>query len=354
MESASDCKVARGEFRQRQLWQSTLPLGRDVARQVRRYATRNVADSVPLVGTSCGSPAGIPFAFSDPGRTVERLDPFDPEHANHTLLICGKGGSGKTMTANVILARLLAHGARAFVLDRAGHYELLTRMVDGAQQIALGADDAPYAVNPWDVPDPREVSREKIAFLISLHGLLMGEEGLARAEVAQLGEAIRAVYQRAATLEGELPRESLLREELLAMAEHNQARGAVDLAALLRNLATRLSEFCGQGSYAYLLDRPTTVAPDSPLVVFDTRRCPADVLRPVMFAVMEYVTRTVERHWADPARRGDRPLRRALGDADRRGLARRRTGADRRVRQRPRPPRAPPRAGADRDEPAAV
>src|SRR5215210_3330082 len=82
------------------------------------------------------------------------------------------------------------------------------------------------------------------------------------------------------------------------MAEHNQARGAVDVAALLRNLATRLSEFCGQGSYAYLLDRPTTVAPDSPLVVFDTRRCPADVLRPVMFAVMEYVTRTVERHWA--------------------------------------------------------
>ena len=118
------------------------------------------------------------------------------------------------MTANVILARAIAHGARAFVLDRAGHYELLTRLVDGAQQIVLGADDSPYAVNPWDVPDPREVSREKIAFLISLHALLMGDEGLGKAEIAQLGEAIRAVYAKAATLEHATPRESMLREEL--------------------------------------------------------------------------------------------------------------------------------------------
>ena len=89
LESASDCRVNRGEFRQPELWQSTLPLGRDVARRTRKYATRNVGDTVPLVGTSCGSPTGIPFAFSEPGRTVERLNPYDPEHANHTLLVCG-------------------------------------------------------------------------------------------------------------------------------------------------------------------------------------------------------------------------------------------------------------------------
>ena len=358
LESASDCKVNRGEFRQAELWASTLPLGRDVARRTRKYATRNVGDTVPLVGTACGSPTGIPFAFSDPGRTVERLNPYDPEHANHTLLICGKGGSGKTMTANVILARAIAHGARAFVLDRAGHYELLSRLVDGAQQIVLGADDSPYAVNPWDVPDPREVSREKIAFLISLHALLMGDEGLGKAEIAQLGEAIRAVYAKAATLEGATPRESLLREELVAMAEHNQRHGAVDVAALLRNLAMRLNEYCGEGTYAYLLDRETTVPADSPLVVFDTRRCPTDVLRP------GDVRADGVRHPHRRARTGRRsgPLdgsrraavRGALDHADRRGLAHRRARADRRVRQRPRPPRPPPRARADRDEPAAL
>ena len=50
---------------------------------------------VPLVGTQCGSPTGVPFAFADPGRTVERLNPYDPEHANHTMVISGRSGSGK-------------------------------------------------------------------------------------------------------------------------------------------------------------------------------------------------------------------------------------------------------------------
>ncbi len=72
----------------------------------------------------------------------------------------------------------------------------------------------------------------------------------------------------------------MLRDELLAMADYHQRDGAHELAALCRSLATRLSEWCGEGSYAYLLDRPTTVPADSPLVVFDTRRCPQDVLRP--------------------------------------------------------------------------
>ena len=142
------------------------------------------------------------------------------------------------------------------------------------------------------------MSREKLAFLLSLHTLMMGDEGLGKTELAQLGEAIRAVYARAATLENARPRESMLRDELLAMADHHQRDGAAELAALVRNLATRLSEWCGDGTYAYLLDRETTVPTDSPLVVFDTRRCPQDVLRPVMFSIMEYVTGTVERHWA--------------------------------------------------------
>ena len=69
----------------------------------------------------------------------------------------------------------------------------------------------------------------------------------------------------------------------------------------------RLGEFCGDGTYAYLLDRPTTVPVDSPLVVFDTRRCPQDVLRPVMFAILEYVTATVERHWDAHKQRAAEP-----------------------------------------------
>jgi len=295
IESAGDCKVSRGEFHQHPLWCSSLPLGRDLHRKARKYPTVNAADMVPLTGTKCGSPTGVPFAFADPGRTVELMNPYDEEHANHTLVISGRSGSGKTMTANVLLSRCLAAGARGFVIDRAGHYETLTRLLDGAQQVEIGADDSPYSLNPWDVPDPTKVSREKIAFLLALHQVIMG--GLDARQIGMIGAAIRAVYAKAAALSGSQPRESMLQDELRAQAKEAQDQVAVDVAATLRNLADRLSEYCGQGTYAYLLDRATTVPADAPLVVFDTRRCPESELRLVMFALMEYITTSVERHW---------------------------------------------------------
>src|SRR5881392_4449100 len=148
--ASSDARVNLGQLRQLELWQSTLPLGRDVARLTRKYVTRHVGDTVPLVGTACGSPSGIPFAFAEPGRTVERINPFDPAHDNATLLVSAKSGGGKTHAVNVLLARLLARGAQGFVLDRAGHYQFLTRLVPGAEHIALGGDEGDHAINPWD------------------------------------------------------------------------------------------------------------------------------------------------------------------------------------------------------------
>ena len=65
IESAADCKVDRGEFRQRELWTSTLPLGRDVARrtpqvrhpQRRRHASRwSAPAAAPRPGSRSRSP----------------------------------------------------------------------------------------------------------------------------------------------------------------------------------------------------------------------------------------------------------------------------------------------------------
>jgi hypothetical protein len=296
LESAGDCKVTTGTFRQQQLWESVLPLGRDVAAQVRKYPTVNAADMLPLVGTQCGSPTGIPFAFADPGRTIELLNLYDERHPNHTMLIAGRSGAGKTLTANLMMARCLAAGARGFVIDRAGHYETLSRLIDGAQQIEIGAESSPYALNPWDVPDPTKVAREKVAFLIALHQLMMGR--LDGQQLGMLASGIRAVYGKAAALASR-PTESMLREELHAQADDAQNAGAPEIAATLRTLADQLAEYCGDGTYAYLLDRSTTVPLDSPLVIFDTRACPESQLQLVMFQLMEYVTGTVQRHWAN-------------------------------------------------------
>ena len=306
IETALDCRVQRGEFQQRELWESSLPLGRDVARRVRKYASRNVGDLLPLVGTSCGSLSGVPFAFSEPGRTLELLNPYDQVHANQVLLISGRSGSGKTMCANLIVSRCVAHGARAFVLDRAGHYTVLADVIEGAREVEIGADTSKYAINPWDVEDPTNPPREKIAFLVSLHSVMMGEEGLTTLARAQLGAAIRAVYARAAAQDAD-PRESMLREELLDREQRERSAGSTEIAAVLRQLAEQLGEFCGDGAYAYLLDCETNVPADAPLIVFETRRCPEAVLKPVMFSIVEYVTRAIEAHRADQRRRASGP-----------------------------------------------
>lgn len=307
--SASDCRIDAGKHQQRDLWRSTLPLGLDVAARKRKYAVRNVGDTTPLLGVGVGSPDGIPLAYTQPGRTLEKWNPYDREHANPVCLVTGRSGSGKTVLCNTLLGRAIAHGARGFVIDRAGHYKTLTRLIDGAQHLDIGADDSDFHLNPWDVDDVAQVGREKVAFLIGLHETMLSE-GLSTLERAQLGSAIRAVYERC-DVEGLVPREALLKDELDDRARAEQADGSAEIAFTLRHLAERLSEFCGDGAYAHIADRLSTHVHDAPLLVFDTKSCPDAVLQPVIFTVLEFITRTAKAHrdaHRELAARPDAPL----------------------------------------------
>jgi hypothetical protein len=309
---ASDAKVHRAQlYRLWEVWESSLPLGRDVARLTHTYFTRHVGDTVPLVGTSCGSPLGIPFAFTDPGREVVHINPFDPAHDNGTLLVNAKSGGGKTFLVNVLIARCLAHGMQVFVIDRAGHYEFLCLLVPGARHVTIGASADEHTVNPWDVADPANPPIEKIAYLVGLHALLVGDHragedsyGLDALERNLLEVAIRSTYARAAQ-ERVAPREALLYEELRRRASDEAAAGADEVASVLRTLAERLSSFVGEGSYAYLLDRETTVPADAPLIAFDTRKVPRELSAAVLFVLAEHVTARIERQAQRLTHHGD-------------------------------------------------
>ena len=234
IESAVDCKVDRGEFRQPELWASTpaaRPRRRPPRAQVRDAQRRRHGPAgrhrVRLADRASRSRSPTPAAPSSGSN------PYDPEHANHTLLICGRSGSGKTMTANVILARAIAHGARAFVIDRAGHYELLTpagrrRAADRARRRRLAVRDQPVGR-----PRPaRGLAREgRVPDLAARadDGRRGPRQGRDRASSARRSAPST---RKAAALRGEPPRESMLRDELRAMAEHDQRDGAVDVAAL--------------------------------------------------------------------------------------------------------------------------
>lgn len=123
--------------------------------------------------------------------------------------------------------------------------------------------------------------------------MLLGDGGMTTHERSQLDACIQEVYRRAAT-DGTPPRESVLQEVLRSHAADAKSEGSAELGVLLDSLADRLSLFCGEGSYAYLLDRETTVPSDPTLVVFDTRRLPEVMLTPVVFVLTEYVKRQIE------------------------------------------------------------
>ena len=74
---------------------------------------------------------------------------------------------------------------------------------------------------------------------------------------------------------------------------------------MLRTLAERIASFVDDGSYAYLLDRETTVPADAPLVAFDTRKVPRELSAAVLFVLAEHVTQRIEQRGAQRLRETD-------------------------------------------------
>lgn len=316
-----DAGVSDGEMQQIELWRSSLPLGLDYAKRKFRCVTRNAADSVPFLSTSCGSPEGVPFAFADPGRTVENVNPFDRRHDNGVLLVFAKSGGGKTASIINLCSAAMTRGAQVSIIDRStGHYEFLSELIPGAVHLELGDESHDAAVlNAWDVEDPAAVPKSKVEFLVRLHALLIGVHdsnadsyGLEPLERTLLALAIRETYASCAA-EGVMPGESVLRATLGSLADRAQGDDQATDEEILayRGLAQRITELCADGTYGHLFDRPTNVAAaDAPLLVFNVSPSLGDdaISAAVLFVALEHIQQRVEarnaQHLARLARDG--------------------------------------------------
>lgn len=280
------------------LWRSTLPLGMDVARKTLRFGMEHAADTTALIGASCGSPQGLPLLVSPTGE-IEYLNPFDRAHRNHSIVVAGTSGTGKTNFGNRLVAHLVALGAKGYVFDRAGHYEVLGELIPGARKLAIGSDESIFAINHWDVPDPWNPTKQKIRFLIDLHRVML-EVDFTRMQEALLAHCIRATYLHCAA-NGLVPREQQLVDFIHAYAEHERERRGTDDVTVqtLDTLASELSEFVGDGVYAHLWDRETNIPDESPLLIFDSSGAGDRMLIPLMFATMEWVRERVRRQNAE-------------------------------------------------------
>ena len=165
---------------QQDLLVSTLPLGLDAGRRQANLARDTSPATRPRACPCSGRAAAAHWTTAHAVllrrglQTLERFNPWDRMFINGLMLANGLQGSGKTMFGIVTAARLLPYGVNVTVLDRSGHWELLTQLVPGAAHLSIGAGDSHATINPWD-PDTPTRRPQKIGSLRDLHELLVGD-----------------------------------------------------------------------------------------------------------------------------------------------------------------------------------
>jgi len=303
---AGGTAIDRCQLYQDVVWQATLPLARNPAGMTYRTVTTNLADTLPFLHHRAGTRGGALIGFSHPGHEVVTLDMYDPTLDNSNLTCLGISGSGKTMFAQSFALKHIARGGRVIVLDRStGHWDDLVAAVPGAvvHRVLL---DSGFRINPWELPrHASEPNQTKLEYLLDLHTLLVGElhggtPALTTQERAVLEGACRAVYgeHRRGSQSALGPYERHLFDWLRRAEDEESRDGDALRRQHYRALAERLVPYVHGGTYAGLLDGPTTVRPDALLEVFNFKGL-ADRLVPLaMLPLIEYIWAVI----ADPTR----------------------------------------------------
>jgi len=267
-------------FRTLQGWTSCLPFAIDALGQRRSFDTAALAAAFPFTSpdlpspdpTLASAPSGVLYGRNTTSGGLVVWDRFAQD--NHNAVILARSGAGKSYLTKLEILRSLYRGIEVAVIDPEDEYHRLADAVGGAH-LALGAPGV--RLNPFDLPihptvdgrwtAPRDTITRRALFLHTVLGVLLGE--LSAAERAAADRAILATYT-AAGITGHDPRTWTRPAPVLGdLAHHLAATG--DPAG--QHLADRLVPYT-EGSFAGLLNGPTTTRPDGHLVVFSLRDLP--------------------------------------------------------------------------------
>lgn len=292
-------EVATARGLQLPLWRTTLPLGVDAAGLRTRARTETAGNLLPFLSHNPGTRTGYPLGFTAAGHELALLDFAERSLPNALCNVLGKSGSGKTFLVQKFLLWTLLTGGRVTIVDRSpGHYETLRSVVGGTT--ARLADPAPRTINIWDRGGGDVSLERKVAFVVSAHEILLrpgGAGGLEPLVRAILEQAITDVY----TVSDGTP----LERDLVAWL-HDAGTTLGDAAErqVCRDLALTLGPYVGAGQYAPIVDRPTGVDLDSPLIIFDLEDLDEQMYAFAIFAATEAVDRRAKRR---SAREGTNP-----------------------------------------------
>lgn len=236
----------------------------------------NAADFFPLVA---------PWQTHHPPRTLFEnrwgsplaFDPFNPGAANHNGLVVGGSGSGKSATVQRLIREFLKDEThQVFVVEPKSTYRHLTQVLGGSVlELTPGGT---HRINPLDLPDGQHTpSPAKLAHLNQILRAMVGSSPPQQLplENTLLSQALRNTYaaQRQVLLGNQEqftpPTLGQLVHALRSLEMLDQNPLGEEERRLAQQLARRLEGWTGLNPPGTLLDGPTNLNLDAPLVFFD-------------------------------------------------------------------------------------
>lgn len=285
-----------GYYQAEQGFNSTLPVGNDELMITYNMNTSPIAASFPFISSDLTSDNGILYGINRHNNSLILFDRFSLQNAN--AVVFATSGAGKSYAVKLEILRSLMMGVDVITIDPEMEYKHLSDAVGGTYINVSLASQA--KVNPFDLPravgEGTKVEDIIRSAVITLKGLLRimigkpigsaGQVGFTPEEDSLLDRALIETYAKK-DITADTP--DLATVEAPTLTDFQDVLegfdGSVDLVARLKKYT--------EGTFAGLLNSPTTVEMDNQLVTFSVRDL-EDELRPVaIYTIINYIWNVV-------------------------------------------------------------
>ncbi len=276
----------RAYFQAEQGFNSTLPIGNDELQITFNMSTSPIASSFPFTSAELSSDNGILYGVNRHNNSLILFDRFSLQNAN--MVIFATSGAGKSYAVKLEVLRSMMLGTDVIVIDPEMEYKYLSDAVGGTYiNISLSSRSK---INPFDLPRPvgetysaEDVIRSSVITIKGLLRLMLGK--VTTAEDSILDRALLETFAKKDIVPGAdlTSMEPPILQDFQDVLEGME--GTTDLVVKLKKYT--------EGTFAGLLNSPTTVRMNNQLVVFSVRDL-EDELRPMaIYTIVNYIWNVV-------------------------------------------------------------
>lgn len=276
----------RAYFQAEQGFNSTLPVANDELMITFNMSTSPLASSFPFTSAELTSDNGIMYGINRHNQSLILFDRFSLQNAN--AVVFASSGAGKSYAVKLEILRSMMLGIDIICIDPEMEYKHLSDAVGGTYiNISLASS---AKINPFDLPRPtgeavsvEDIIRSAVITLKGLMRLMLGK--LTVAEDSLLDRALLETYAKKDIVPGvDLATvEPPILKDFQDILEGMEGTG---------DLVVRLKKFT-EGTFAGLINSPTTVKMSNQLVTFSVRDL-EDELRPIaIYTIVNYIWNVV-------------------------------------------------------------